>query len=161
MWRRNWRPLSRPGPREPGMPFDYTTYYEKEDGFRCSGGCWRSRTMNIPGPADGDQARHQPPWRQAPCGGRAAKGQHRSRLFMCWNGLYWPPGKNFNPPESIWARDIMPTLTLTYQHGSSQTLLITPIMRFGRCAASLLAVARKYARDLKAEFPEARIEESA
>jgi len=140
----------------PWMPFDYTTYYEKEMGSGLLRRVLAFRTM-----ISQDRLTEIKLATNAMEQARAVGGRRRVNIdpgYLLLERFVLATGKNFSHRIYL-GQGIYADLTLIYQHGEFQTLPWTypdyadrPLRRF------LLAVRGKYARDLKAEFPEARIE---
>lgn len=139
----------------PWMPFDYTTYYEKEMGAGLLRRVLAFRTMIAQ-----DRLAEIKLATNAMEQARAVGGRRRVNIdpgYLLLERFVLATGKNFSHRIYL-GQGIYADLTLIYHHGEFQALPWTypdyadrPLRRF------LLAVRGKYARDVKAEFPEARI----
>jgi Domain of unknown function (DUF4416) len=139
----------------PWMPFGYTTYYEKEMGSGLLRRVLAFRTLIAQ-----DRLAEIKLATNAMEQARAVGGRRRVNIdpgYLLQERFVLATGKNFSHRIYL-GQGIYADLTLIYHHGEFQALPWTypdyadrPLRRF------LLAVRGKYARDVQAEFPEARI----
>ena len=139
----------------PWMPFDYTTYYEKEMGAGLLRRVLAFRTLIAQ-----DRLAEIKLATNAMEQARAVGGRRRVNIdpgYLLLERFVLATGKNYSHRIYL-GQGIYADLTLIYHHGSFHALPWTypdyadpPLRRF------LLAVRGKYALDINAELPEAKI----